>query len=419
MIMAKEDKDLVGLPLPRKEFYLCSPEAIGHVLVGNRDNYVKDHWAYQRISLAMGLGILTSDGDRWRNHRKIIQPLFHRDHFEHYTKIIQETTFEAIQKWENHTQFWLRRPVEIRKVLTEITLGVILKLFLSGEGLDQLSLIMKTVKASNDYITHTPTTLKYWPSPSNIKFQYYIRQFDALLLDLIKKRRAASQPKDDLLSALIQGELSDNDILAELKTIVIAGHETIETAITWTHYLIASHPQVKKRLFHEVDTVLKGKPVTHADLPDLIYTKMLFQETIRIRPVIWAIRRRALRRDIVCGYQLPRDAEIVISIYALHHDPDLWPEPYRFKPDRFAPHLAANRKKYSYIPFGAGPRSCIGGEFSTMEAMTIIATIAQQYDMHVPLGAKPVRMEPLVTLAPKDKIKLRLSKRKDKAYRQE
>jgi cytochrome P450 len=245
---------------------------------------------------------------------------------------------------------------------------------------------------------------------------------DGAVRGLIGARRArngtASQaPLDDLLGLLMgavdeqTGErMSDQQLRDESITMLIAGHETVASALAWTWDLLARNPEAEAMLHEELARELGGRTPTAEDLPRLKYTEMVFQEAMRLYPPAWIISRKAQDDDEIGGYRIPKAALVVTSPYVTHRMPELWPEPELFRPERFRPEEAAGRHRYAYYPFGGGPRLCIGSGFAMTEAALIIATIAQRFTLRT-LSDKPVAADPGVTLRPRHGLEMRIERR--------
>jgi cytochrome P450 len=204
--------------------------------------------------------------------------------------------------------------------------------------------------------------------------------------------------------------MTDEQLRDEAMTIFLAGHETTANALTWTWYLLSQHPEIEARFHAEVDEALKGALPTAEDFPRLRYTEMVLAEAIRLYPPAWVIGRRALCDHQIDGHKIPARSILLISPYVTHHDARFFPDPFRFDPERWTPEARESRPKFSYFPFGGGPRVCIGESFAWMEGALVLATIAQRFRMRLAPG-HPVEMRPLVTLRPKHGMRMILESR--------
>ena len=244
------------------------------------------------------------------------------------------------------------------------------------------------------------------PTPRNLRFRRAMRTLDAAVYAMIAGRRQAGSGGEDLFAMLLQArdeatgeQMDDRQVRDEVITLLIAGHETVASALTWTWYLLALHPDVRGRMVAELQAVPGDRAITVNDLPRLELTARIFNEALRLYPPAWLITRKAIEADAVMGYAIPAGALVILSPYTLHRHPAFWPDPEIFDPERFSPEAEAQRPRYAYIPFGGGPRQCIGNNFALIEGQLILATVARRFSLELPPG-NPVVVEPLVTLRP-------------------
>jgi cytochrome P450 len=245
------------------------------------------------------------------------------------------------------------------------------------------------------------------PTPRNRRFKAALRTLDHFIYALIDDRRRGNVQNEDLLTILLNADdpetgetMSDHQLRDEVLTLLFGGHETTAILLTWSFYLLSKFPEVAKRLRRELADVLGGNPPTVDDLGDLQYTRRVLEETLRIYPPIWSTSRRSIEAETIGGYHIPGGAMIGPSPYAIHRHPDFWENPEGFDPNRFTPECIADRPRYAYIPFGGGPRICIGRHFAMMEAMLILATVAQRYRLDL-VPEHPVELAILATLRPR------------------
>jgi cytochrome P450 len=243
-----------------------------------------------------------------------------------------------------------------------------------------------------------------------------VKTLDEAVYAIVEQRRRDGTGHHDLLSMLLAardeetGEgMSDAQLRDEMVTLIVAGHETVASALTWAWYLLAQHPDAERRLHDELAAVLGVRPPAVQDLPTLPYTRMVVEETLRLYPPAWLITRRALKTDEIGGYGIPAGALVVVSPYLTHRHPSFWENPERFEPERFAPERS-ERPRFAYFPFGGGPRLCIGNNFALMEAQLVLAAVAQRYRLELARNT-PVEVVPGVTLRPRGGLPVRLHKR--------
>jgi cytochrome P450 len=301
-------------------------------------------------------------------------------------------------------------PFDVAAEMMALTLDIVARTMFSAEVADEVAAIRRLTDV---VVNLRPSLLDLFGFPQWIprrrprSYRAAIAAFDALVHRLLAERRRQAIARGDLLSMLLAardpetGEgMSDRQLRDEILTIFLAGHETTANALAWTWYLIARHPQVEVRLHDELDAVLGGRMPGFADLAELKWTRMVIEEAMRLYPPAHTIARKALGEDRIGGVRVPAGASITISIHALHRNPNLWREPERFNPERFAPAAVAIRHRFAYLPFGGGPRICIGNGFAMAEAMVILATVAQRYRLRL-AGGHLVEPIGLITLRPK------------------
>jgi cytochrome P450 len=260
--------------------------------------------------------------------------------------------------------------------------------------------------------------LERLPLPAMKRFRQARARLDETIYRIIAARRASREDRGDLLSMLMaardeEGDgtgMTDEQLRDEAMTIFLAGHETTANALTWTWYLLSQHPEIEKRLHAELDAVLSGRLPTAEDYARLRYTEMVLAEALRLYPPAWIIGRRALTDYRINGYHVPARAILLMSPYVMHHNAAYFPEPFQFDPERWTPAARETRPKFSYFPFGGGPRLCIGEHFAWMEGVLVLATLAQQWRLRLVPG-HPIELQPLVTLRPKYGMKMILERR--------
>lgn len=407
---AQEHGSFIQYPLQIATVYNIShPEIIQHVLQTNSKNYSKDTVQYNTLAQITGKGLLTSDGRTWLTHRRLMQPAFHRSRLEEFGDIIVNATVAMLHRWETAVQSG--HPLDVDAEMMQVTLEIV------GKTLFHLDLRADAPEMTHaalgllEYVVYraqTPLALPTAvPTRRNRRFKAHMGKLEAVIYDTIAARRASGADLGDVLSMLLLARdeetgvgLTDAEIRDEMMTLLIAGHETVASALTWAWYLLSLHPDVRAKLEAELDRVLAGRLPTVADLEQLPYTRMIFDETLRLYPPAWLITRRALAADAIGDHAIPARSILILSPYVTHRHPAFWPNPLGFDPTRFAPDAVKERPRFAYIPFGGGPRLCIGDRFALLEAPLIMATIAQRTRLNLVPG-RPVLMDPLVTLRPR------------------
>ena len=397
-------------------FLVIKPEYIEHVLLTNQKNYGKSHFLRRALGPLLGDGLLISEGEFWRRQRRIAAPAFHNKRIAGFVATMAECTEATLARWRGMTE-----PFDVAAEMMGLTLDIIARTMFSKDVRGEV----ETVRRLTDVVVALPPNMldllgfpEWLPRRQPPAYRRVIAEFDAMVARLLTERRADGIDRGDLLSMLLAardpetGEgMSDKQLRDEILTIFLAGHETTANALTWTWYLLARHPEAEARLHDELDRVLGGRPPSFADLAELKWTRMVIEEAMRLYPPAHTIARMAIGEDRIGGVRIPPGASITISIYVTHRNPNLWPEPERFDPERFAPAVGARRHRFAYLPFGGGPRICIGSSFALAEAQVIIAAIAQRYRLRL---APDRLVEPigLVTLRPRTGVWMTLEPRK-------
>ena len=392
---------------PRHGYLITNPADVRHVLQDNARNYHKSP-LYEKLRMFLGNGLLTSEDDFWLRQRRIAQPAFHRQRVAALAGVMADAARNAATGWQKIASDG--RPVDIDEEMMCLTRTVVLRALLGADLGPFADKIDDAWTVINQYIGESFWSLGLtdWV-PTSRKRRFLAAR--AVLRDavdhVISQRRRNPSESADLLSMLLSardeetGEgMTDEQLRVEVTTFLLAGQETTSLALTWTWYLLSQHAGPRRRLEEEIDAVLDGRPPEYADLVNLPYTRMVIDEALRLYPPAWGFSRQALADDELGGYRLPRGWLAFVIPYALHRLPAFWPEPETFDPDRFTPERSADRPKFVYVPFGAGPRQCIGNQFALIEAQLIVATLAREYRLHLVPGHR-VESWPLITLRPR------------------
>ena len=392
---------------PRRGYLITNPADVRHVLQDNARNYQKSP-LYQKLRMSLGNGLLTSEGDFWLRQRRIAQPAFHRQKVSALAGVMAQAARETADDWQAIASDG--RAVDISDEMMRFTRTVVLRALLGGDLGPFTSRIDQAWVTINEYIGGS-----FWSLGIADWFRRAkARQFDearTVLRDavdyVITQRRRHPSDSADLLSMLMNardedtGEgMTDEQLRVEVTTFLLAGQETTSLALTWTWYLLSQHAGARQRLEHELDTVLDGRAPEYADLATLPYTRMVVDEAMRLYPPAWGFSRQALADDTLGGFRLPRGWLAFVIPYVLHRLPAYWKDPETFDPERFTPERSADRPKFAYLPFGAGPRQCIGNQFALIEAQLSVATLAQRYRLRLVEGHR-VEPWPLITLRPR------------------
>ena len=402
----------------KKVFFTTNLEVAKHVLQSNQKNYVKSV-AYRNLRMALGNGLVTSEGEEWRRNRRLAQPAFYKTQLEGlYNSMcgVVEGYCDDLDKKIKED-----KTVDITKEMMSVTADVVLKALFSANNPAAISEMYRIMVDSQEYIVKR-TVAPYLTPFSYIngkhrRFKKDMAWFDGHLFNLINERRKENQPVNDLLSMLLHsryedtGEpMSDQQLRDEAVTLFAAGHETSSNGLAWMFYLLAQHPDILQKLKSEVDEVLAAGTPSFGDLRKLTYTMQVIQEGMRLYPPAFAVGREPLEDDEVLGVKIPKGSVVFISICGIHRNPEHWERPDEFFPDHFTPENEKNRPRMAYMPFGAGPRMCIGNHFALMEMQLLLAMLAHRFDFDL-VSNVPVVPQPLITLKPKHGLKMRVQSR--------
>ena len=406
--MARHYGDIVRIRLLFWPAYLVNhPDGVKHVLQENQRNYHKDLYPYRTLKPLLGQGLVTNDGESWLQQRRLMQPAFHRKRLAAFGRLMTGTTVSMLDQWQRFAES--DQPLDVAAEMVRLTLRITGQALFNIDLSDETHTVGQAVSTVNKLLSeylYAPFPPLSIPTPRSHRLQVARHTLDQVVHDIITQRRQQNTDTGDLLSILLlardeetgQG-MNDQQVRDEVMTLLIAGHETVATALTWTWYLLSQHPEVERSLHSELDEVLGGHLPTIEHLARLSYTRMVIEEVLRLYPPAWIFGRKAIANDEIGGYFIPANSIIVLSPYITHRHPAFWEHAEVFDPERFAPEQTAGRPHYAYFPFGGGPRICIGNNFALMEIQLVLATIAQHYRLRQVPG-HPVEPEALLSLRP-------------------
>lgn len=364
------------------------PDAVETILLTHREDFLKGV-GYDQIRLLVGDGVLTVEGEQWKKQRRIIQPCMNRSFLVGFAETMVRATAEMVEQWAERGESTLDIYPEMLRLALRILGETLFSLDLS-ESADvsthAFTVALEELSRRGNTVFAPPLS---WPTPGNLRLRRALRQLDEIVYGIIDDRAAAKARgetgPDDLISLLLDhrdedGRPLDRQIVHdEIITMFLAGHETTGLALTWTWYLLSLHPEAERRLHDELDEVLGGRLPTAADLPRLVYTKQVLQESMRVLPPVWSGGRDVVRDTEVAGYRVREGQLIMLVPYLTHRHPEFWERPEAFVPERFESERLRGRHRFAYFPFSAGPRMCVGNHFTMIEAQLAMAVIAQRF----------------------------------------
>jgi cytochrome P450 len=409
--------DIVGMRYYNyRTYFLNHPDFIEAVLVTHNRKFIKGR-ALRANRRLLGNGLLTSEGDFWLRQRRLAQPSFHRARVAAYAETMVRYTERMLEGWRDADAR------DVHQEMMRLTLGIVAKtLFdadVEGDARD-VGEALEVVMEQNTDLRRLVFTPAWLPTPANFRMFRARRRLDAVIYRIIAGRRASGRDTGDLLSMLLAAQDEDGSRMTDLQlrdeavTLFLAGHETTALALSWAWWLLAQHPEAERKLQEELSAVLGGRSPTMEDLPRLRYAEMVLNESMRLYPPAWGMVRMAIEDCEIGGYPVPRGTGIAISQFVTHRDARWFDAPEEFRPERWGNDFAKGLPRFAYFPFGGGPRQCIGNSFAMMEAMLLLATIAQRFRLRLVPGHR-VEPMPSITLRPKYGIHVTLEARREAA----
>jgi cytochrome P450 len=404
--------------------FVNNPDYIREILVTQASAFVKER-TVRRMKILLGEGLITSDDPIHMRQRRIVAPAFHRQRIAAYGDQIVACADTQQKQWQPNQQ------IDIAASSMQLSLEIVARTLFNTEVTADIRSIndeVNTIMGLYNFIVAFPKLENFihLPIPGLIKFRRSKGRLDTIVDRLIREHREAGVDKGDLLSMLLASRdeqadasgqhtgMSDDQVRDEVLTIFLAGYETVANGLTWTWYLLSQNPDVETRLHAELDRVLgtgdRQRLPTLSDYAALRYTEQVFAESMRLYPPAWAMGRMSTKPVTLGRYRIPPGAHFFFSQYIMGRDPQYFPNPLRFDPDRFSPENKAARPKFTYFPFGGGNRQCIGESFAWMEGVFSIATLAQRWRMTY-LGNAPPEVQAKITLRPKDPLMMQLTPR--------
>ncbi|HZC23277.1 MAG TPA: cytochrome P450, partial [Candidatus Binatia bacterium] len=361
-------------------------EVARHVLVDNWQNYVKGQ-SIARVALLLGKGLMVSKGNLWKRQRRMIQPAFTQESVATAVKLISSTNAALLKKWQLAAD--ANEGVNVTKDVSSMALEVVLR-FIFGEDYEQ-------VAPHFDFLSSEPAR--------NIEFARTFRALGKVILQIVEQRRKNSASANGILDTLTRAHdpdsgkpMPDDQLIDEVLTLIVAGHETTASTLAWCWYLLSQHPEAEEKLSDELSSLSNPiESLAFSDLPRFGYTRQIVEETMRLFPAGWVVTRKALHDDRLGDYFVPAGTEIYVVLYSIQRHPDLWDDPDRFDPERFRPERSNDRHRLAAMPFSAGPRNCIGALFARTEMQIHVMTIARQLRLRY-VQSKPLELDAGVNL---------------------
>jgi enediyne biosynthesis protein E7 len=379
------------------------PDDVKRVLVSNHRNYTKG-MGLDRVKILLGKGLMTSEGDLWKRQRYMMQPFFHRRVITEFAQTLESANDRFVARWDALAA--RGELVNITDEMSELTLDIVLR-SIFGRDLERMS----------QQAGGNPFEVVTKDQERNLQFAFKFRSLSKIVAGLMERRRAEKAEHFDYVGMLMSARdketgapMSDRELIDEVMTLVVAGHETTASGLNWTWYLLSQNPEAEARLHAEVDAAPDMPTPSLAQMESLAYTQQVVNEALRLYPPGWLLSRRTIEADVLGGYDIPAGANVLLPLYLLHRDGRFWKDPERFWPERFAPEHEAERPRFSYMPFAAGPRHCIGETFALYEMLMHLYKVARRYRLtYVP--DKPLELEAQINLRTLHPLHMRLERR--------
>jgi cytochrome P450 len=388
------------------------PTVVQHVLKTNANNYHKSEIQIKRMGHFLGKGLLTTDGEPWRNQRRLIQKGFDRKQLDALSSIMQDSVAESMRGFDSQIR---SGPVDIYPQMMKITFAMVARSLFGARLKDEdIDLVSHTICTVQEFIvrqTLQPYLNPWFEASGQLRKHEEMRtRADAVLLEYIKRRRN-EPPGQDLLQTLMDARYADGEgmsdelILSESMQLLVAGHETSSNGLSWILYLLSSRPDCLEKVRQEMHSVLGDGPLNHGDVPRLEFTAQVIQESLRLYPPFWMVDREAVADDQIGGISIPRGSMVIVYVYGAHHAPRYWQNPEAFDTDRFVKENDKLRTPFTYLPFGGGPRGCIGSHYAMLQILMILSDLLRKYDFELAPG-QTIEARPMVILRPKHGIRM-------------
>lgn len=395
---------------PQETYMVSTPELVQQVLVSESDRFRKPKFQSDAMEELLGNGLLLSEGTFWREMRQLAQPAFSPDRIEDLTEMMATRAASLVDDWR-HGEV---RDVEVE--MATVTVEIIVDAMFGTELTpEQTRIVQENLEPLGRRFEPDPrrAVVPDWlPTRENRQYRAAIETLEGVIDEIVAERRREGIDGDDLLSILLRardaGEIDDTQVRDEAMTMLLAGHDTTALTLTYALYLLSENPEKRRRLYEEIDEVVDGQPGM-TDIPRLEYTRWVLDEAMRLYPPVYTMFRQPQEDVELAGYTVPEGSLVMLPQWALHRDPEYFEEPLAFRPERWE---SPSNPQFSYFPFGAGPRSCIGKRFSLVEATMVLATIAREWRLER-IDDGPLDLRGSLTMHPADGMEMRIERRRD------
>lgn len=412
--ITREHGDFVKVMAGPQPIYVVSnPDYLQRMLRDNYRNYRKPDLLYKSASKVIGNGLVISDGDFWFRQRRMMQPHFHRKYLSLLTETMTHTISGVLETWEGYSESG--DVVNMGQEMSRITMGIITNTMFGTDTLssDDMETISRNMPFLIDHATlrgYMPFIPDWLPLPGDGEFEVKLQNIRDIVTRFIDLKRQEQGESADLISMLLNSvdeetneQMTNEQLFDEAMTIFLAGFETTSTVLTWFWHVLNENPEIEAKLREEIETVLGKETPDIESLKQLTYSRMVFQETMRMYPPVPLLPRVAVEADNLGDYEIPANATLVMFFYGAHYNPDVWENPDEFMPERFTPEQSKGRSQFAYLPFSAGPRKCLGDEFAMMEGVLAMTMMLQKYKVNL-VPEHKVEPKLAITLRPENGV---------------
>lgn len=408
---ARQYGDCIEVPVGLRRALLVShPEFIEQLLVRHNDCFVKN-FAFRTIRPVLGNGLILASGTEWKRQRNLVTPTFHRDRILPHCEQIAHWTERSIASWQADVLVDLQE--QVMKMILAINARILFGVDLSQSATDVVSsmrTIQECIRIRAVRLLPIPDSI---PTPANLRLQRATRRVDQIVYRMISDRRAQPDPPQDLLTSLVNSRddsstvTHDRQLRDEIMSLLLASHETTAQSLVWTLLLLSQHPDEEDQLHNELDTVLGGRLPTADDLPALKRTGWIVNESLRLFPPLWLLGREAVKPCTIAGFPVSVGTNVFVSQWVMHRDPRYFDHPEEFRPSRWGCQSTASLPSFVYLPFGAGPRVCVGASLAQIELVMLLATIYRRFSVRL-TDQTVLRPQASITLRPRSPVLVRV-----------
>ena len=389
-----------------------NPDVIQHVMKTNAENYKKSEIQVKRMGHFLGKGLLTTHGEPWRTQRRLIQKGFDRKQLEALSAIMQDSLAESMKEFDRQVKVG---SVDIYPHLMKMTFSMVARSLFGAKLKDEdIDLVSHTICTVQEFIvrqTLQPYMNPWFEASGELRKHDEMRKrADSILMAYIKQRRN-QEPGHDLLQTLMDARYSDGEgmsdelVLSESMQLLVAGHETSSNALSWMFYLLSTRPECLEKVRQEFDAIIGDAPLSYNDVPRFEFTTQVISEALRLYPPFWMIDREAVADDLAGDVAIPGGSTVIVFVYGAHHAAKYWQSPETFDPERFTKANEKLQPPFTYLPFGGGPRGCIGGNYAMLQILMIMSVLLRKYDFQL-APEQTIEARPMVILRPKHGIRM-------------